>query len=93
MVDYVESVDAFEESDLSPSKGSSKKFHSSIIESFSPMERRYSFANKNSANIDLGTIDDIEILDYAIRVANDHGIFSRCKRQGRYAAKDYVFQD
>jgi hypothetical protein len=54
---------------------SPKKFHSSILESFSPLERRYSFANKHNTNIDLDSID-IEILDYGLRVAEDHGIYS-----------------
>ncbi len=74
-IDSATSIDLVEFPSPNP-----RRFHSSILESFSPIERRYSFANKNSANIDLETID-IEILDYGLRVAKDHGIYSdRAKR-------------
>jgi myosin heavy subunit len=46
----------------------------SILESLA--ERRYSFANKHSANIDPETID-VDVLDRGLRVARDHGIHSR----------------
>ncbi len=45
----------------------------SILNSFSV--RRYSFANKNNANIDPETID-VDVLDRALRIAEDHGVYS-----------------
>ncbi len=60
--------------DVETSSGGNKKTPAySILQSFS--ERRYSFANKNSAHIDPDTID-IDVLDYGLRMARDHGVFS-----------------
>eukprot|EP00981_Chlorochromonas_danica_P005298 scaffold1058_cov155-Ochromonas_danica.AAC.43 len=57
------------------STGSLKKnVTHSILDSLS--DRRYSFANKNSANIDPETID-VEVLEKGLRVARDHGIYSQ----------------
>jgi hypothetical protein len=52
---------------------SSPRPNFSILQSFS--QRRYSFANKNNANIDPETIDT-DVLDQGLRIAEDHGVFS-----------------
>lgn len=57
----------------SPLPGVRKTAAYSILESLS--ERRYSFANKNSANIDPDTID-VNALDGGLRIARDHGVRS-----------------
>ena len=49
----------------------------SILQTFS--QRRYSFANMNNTNIDLETID-IDILDQGLRIAEDHGVYSKHAR-------------